>query len=391
MSTRHEAVRPTVAAELRDELGKRNSIYAEAVALLAQARLRDSWRRCWARDHSEAWEHSPQRSKPPGPKSIATRRTHWDLYELAEKARRSRISFPALALRASEDRRADHRFQEAAPAGRPGVPYLAGVLEAGVLSRAAERQDGACDVAGSGTSVQMLRPGLPVWPGDTAVRPRADLGHGRTVRRSTSRRMTMSTHSGTHGDAPFHYSATTLADIASVVSRPLSRPMPGRRCERNAKGAVEDRRPTRPSMRRGSACCFALSISSRTTSGTPASRRLPPETIRWLAAQGVRLIGTDAPSVDPQDSARRMDGAFRGPRTADMRILEGLVLDDVPPGPLRVDRAAAEDRGRRRRASAARCCENWPMPDAVNLRSPQTRRRRPAGGLPRALSRSLRA
>jgi arylformamidase len=57
---------------------------------------------------------------------------------------------------------------------------------------------------------------------------------------------------------------------------------------------------------------------------------IAPETIRWLAAQGVRLIGTDAPSVDPQDS-KTMD-AHKAVLAADMRILEGLVLDEVPPG-----------------------------------------------------------
>ena len=57
---------------------------------------------------------------------------------------------------------------------------------------------------------------------------------------------------------------------------------------------------------------------------------IAPETIAWLAQQGVRLIGTDAPSVDPQES-KTMD-AHKAVLTADMRILEGLVLDDVPPG-----------------------------------------------------------
>jgi arylformamidase len=54
------------------------------------------------------------------------------------------------------------------------------------------------------------------------------------------------------------------------------------------------------------------------------------ETIEWLAAHGVVLIGTDAPSVDPQES-KTMD-AHLAVLKHDMRILEGLVLDDVPAG-----------------------------------------------------------
>ena len=54
------------------------------------------------------------------------------------------------------------------------------------------------------------------------------------------------------------------------------------------------------------------------------------EAIEWLALQGVKLVGTDAPSVDPQDS-KTMD-AHRAGLEHDMRILEGLVLDGVPEG-----------------------------------------------------------
>ncbi|MDB2694942.1 cyclase family protein, partial [Erythrobacter sp.] len=54
------------------------------------------------------------------------------------------------------------------------------------------------------------------------------------------------------------------------------------------------------------------------------------ETVEWLALQGVKLIGTDAPSVDPQES-KTMD-AHHAVLKHDMRILEGLVLDDVDEG-----------------------------------------------------------
>ena len=57
---------------------------------------------------------------------------------------------------------------------------------------------------------------------------------------------------------------------------------------------------------------------------------IAPETIEWLAAHGVVLIGTDAPSVDPQES-KTMD-AHLAVHKHDMRILEGLVLDDVEEG-----------------------------------------------------------
>ena len=53
---------------------------------------------------------------------------------------------------------------------------------------------------------QTLRPALPVWPGDT------EFGFERTWRMDEGSpvnvgKMTMSTHSGTHADAPLHYAA----------------------------------------------------------------------------------------------------------------------------------------------------------------------------------------
>ena len=44
----------------------------------------------------------------------------------------------------------------------------------------------------------------------------------------------------------------------------------------------------------------------------------------------MKLVGTDAPSVDPQES-KTMD-AHKAVAKHDMRILEGLVLDDVEEG-----------------------------------------------------------
>ncbi|MEM9173061.1 MAG: kynurenine formamidase, partial [Pseudomonadota bacterium] len=59
-------------------------------------------------------------------------------------------------------------------------------------------------------------------------------------------------------------------------------------------------------------------------------RAISPELIRKVANLGCHLIGTDAPSIDPQDS-KTMD-AHHAVHEHDMAILEGLVLDQVRPG-----------------------------------------------------------
>lgn len=172
---------------------------------------------------------------------------------------------------------------------------------------------------------QVLRPGLPVWPGDT------DFAFERTWLMEDGSpvnvgRMSMSTHSGTHGDAPLHY-AEDAPDIASVALDPYLGT-----ClvldVRHASGVVQVADlPDLGGATRVLLRTFETFPHDTWDSGFTA---IAAETIEWLAGQGVKLVGTDAPSVDPQDS-KTMD-AHKAVLEADMRILEGLVLDDVPPG-----------------------------------------------------------
>jgi arylformamidase len=55
-----------------------------------------------------------------------------------------------------------------------------------------------------------------------------------------------------------------------------------------------------------------------------------PETIDLFASKGVKLVGIDTPSLDPQES-KTMDAHHRI-RAHRMAILEGIVLDAVAPG-----------------------------------------------------------
>ncbi len=143
---------------------------------------------------------------------------------------------------------------------------------------------------------QTLRPDLPVWPGDTAFRVEQSwsMAAGSPVNVG---RLTMSTHSGTHGDAPLHYDAGG-ADIAAVALDAYL----GECLVVDARGAqgavtVADLPPLDGATR----------VLVRTFAQFPHAdwdadfTAIAPETIRFLADQGVVLIGTDAPSVDPQE------------------------------------------------------------------------------------------
>ncbi len=174
---------------------------------------------------------------------------------------------------------------------------------------------------------QTLRPGLPVWPGDTKF------SRGRRWTQGDDSPVTVSwlqttVHAGTHADAPLHY-ARNDPSIADVGLDPYLGPC--RIVDARGRGPIltadfvrqaVSRPPPRVLFRTFD--CFPKDTWIETFTV------IADEAIRLLAALGVRLVGIDSPSLDPQDS-KTMD-AHRAILGADMRVLEGLVLDDVPPG-----------------------------------------------------------
>jgi arylformamidase len=172
---------------------------------------------------------------------------------------------------------------------------------------------------------QPLRPGLPVWPGDTAFAQAGtwQMGQGSPVNVSA---ITMSTHSGAHADAPLHYAADA-PDIASVDLAPFL----GECVLVDARGAgpliLPENLPDLTGVERVLFRTFATFPNDAWVDETIA---IAPQTVDTLAAAGVRLVGLDGPSIDPQTS-KTMDAHLAVLRH-DIRVLEGLVLDAVPPG-----------------------------------------------------------
>jgi arylformamidase len=174
---------------------------------------------------------------------------------------------------------------------------------------------------------QTLRPGLPVWPGDTAfsITPRWSIGEGSPVNVAG---FATTTHAGTHADAPLHYHAGGADSAAPPLTPYLG---PCRVVDARATGAVIEARFIAEMI-----VAPPPRVLFRTYGTFPRDRwcedftTIAAAAIEALAAAGVRLVGLDAPSLDPQES-KTMD-AHRAVLAADMRILEGLVLDDVPPG-----------------------------------------------------------
>lgn len=174
---------------------------------------------------------------------------------------------------------------------------------------------------------QVLRPEVPVWPGGPAfaLSQEATIGLDCPVNVGA---MHAPLHVGTHADAPFHYSNAGLASADCDLS-PYLGP-----CVvldvRHAGGRVEPRDID------WAALAGAQRVLLRTYERFPEDhwdsqfKAIAAEVIVELGRKGVRLIGVDTASLDPQES-KTMD-AHHAVLAADMRILEGLVLDQVPPG-----------------------------------------------------------
>jgi arylformamidase len=172
---------------------------------------------------------------------------------------------------------------------------------------------------------QPLRLGIPVYPGDTpyAADWTARIGDEQPVNIGT---VSMTTHCGTHLDAPLHYDPTGVA-IDGLDLDLLAGPC-----------LVLDLRPCAPLV--SAAMLPARDLPPRlllhTRDGAAVERWNPdypaiaPEAMEHLAAAGVRLVGIDTPSVDPADDA--VLPAHMAARRLGLLLLEGLVLDDVPAG-----------------------------------------------------------
>ena len=169
--------------------------------------------------------------------------------------------------------------------------------------------------------------GSPVFPGDTPYAQRwvATLGPGCPVNVSE---LTLSPHTGAHADAPLHY------DPAGAPSGALDlRPYLGPCRVIHAIG--------RGPLVHWEHLAHALHglpprVLVRTYAQTPVRRWDPdlaayaPEAIERLADLGVLLIGIDTASIDPADS-KTLD-SHQVVRHRNLRVLENLVLDEVPEG-----------------------------------------------------------
>lgn len=176
-----------------------------------------------------------------------------------------------------------------------------------------------------------LTPDLAVWPGDEPFCSiwNARIEEGDTVNLSTVR---MSVHAGTHADAPLHFKAGG----ASIDEIPLLQFIgPCLLIDINDHDVIlPDHVAFNDDMKMPRLLFKTRHSRVADTRWEAEMAPFLPETIDRMGSQGVVLIGTDAPSVDPVDS-QTLDAHHALARLGIVNI-ENLVLKDVAPGPYRL-------------------------------------------------------
>lgn len=181
----------------------------------------------------------------------------------------------------------------------------------------------------------LLRPGTPEWPGDTPFTcgwtARMEDGAGFNLSR-----LGMSPHVGTHADAPLH----VLAGGAASESFPLEVFRGPAHLVQLPAGLRERRDPTEPTIELEDLAPLIPGRVERLlvrTGFTTAGGQFPadwpalsPACIEALCDRGLRLLGLDAPSVDPR--ARKSLDSHRALFARGAYNLENLDLRGVPPG-----------------------------------------------------------
>jgi arylformamidase len=172
-----------------------------------------------------------------------------------------------------------------------------------------------------------LRVGMGVFPGDAAFAVSQTFAIGPYCPVNVAS-IAMSTHCGAHVDAPLHYdpagaSIDTL-DLADFIgpARVIDARGTGALCGYEEIASALDGAPPRLLLRlmdRGDELAWPTGF-----------RALAPETVERLARRGIRLIGVDVPSIDPE--ASKDLPSHMACRRHDLRIVENLVLADVAPG-----------------------------------------------------------
>ena len=173
---------------------------------------------------------------------------------------------------------------------------------------------------------QLLHNGIAEFPGDTPFSYEVAFSKEETGSANIGK-LTSSTHIGTHIDAPFHFDNNGKR----VIDLPIDLYI-GRARVIDVTGVGKVGRAELEEIDFGDAERILLKTGSHKDPNVfPKNFTVLHEDIGpLLKERGVRLIGIDTPSVDPEES--KLLKAHHSLHENGVMILENIVLDTVDPG-----------------------------------------------------------
>ncbi len=174
---------------------------------------------------------------------------------------------------------------------------------------------------------QPLRSGIPPWPGDTefSFEPTARLGEDGSV--VNVGKFVASCHTGTHIDAPFHFDdeGKKVHDLELEIYVGIARVI-----EVSGAESIGEEELAEHSLEGVSRLLVKTGAWTGRDVFPERVVHFRPDAAPYLASRGVRLLGTEMPSVDPIESKDLP--SHHALNEHGVHILEGVVLDGVEPG-----------------------------------------------------------
>jgi arylformamidase len=165
-----------------------------------------------------------------------------------------------------------------------------------------------------------------VWPGDTSFDFSLKWSKQETGSVNVGK-LVMSTHTGTHIDAPFHFSESGKKVVDLDINRYIGK---AKVIDVSSKDLIQIEDIENINLHGCKIVLFkTMSWTDRTTFPNSITY-VKKDVAKWLAGKGVTLIGVDVPSVDPIDSKELP--AHHELSSHNIHILEGLVLDKIEEG-----------------------------------------------------------
>lgn len=172
-----------------------------------------------------------------------------------------------------------------------------------------------------------ISPRLGVFPGDQAFTREVALSMAKGANLDLSR-ITTTVHLGAHADAPSHYHR----EGSAIHERPIE--LYFGKCQVIRVNGLKPKGRVNVSDLKTDIQAPRVLIDTQTFPDPEKWNSdfgaFSPDLLEALAERGVKLVGIDTPSVDPEDS--KALEAHQALWRNDLAVLEGLVLRDVPEG-----------------------------------------------------------